>query len=229
MLSIKFEKDSQLAKKKVLTSWVEAHSLFQISRQSNKEWILRNSSNHTISRYKFIMQKNNDVVFLHDVNSSSNYKYLIINSTSAYRSIYLDCECNEHFLNGFWMDQCTSTSIISIGPHANYFYVYIIVVLIIISVLSHLCLAILRRKKKRIKRETDSNRTPGLKMSPLINKLDTHDQILDFNNFKKEVCIGRGGFGTVNLCSIPPDFNRKFVVKLLDSVPSKEVLKALCL
>ena len=212
--SIKFEKDSQLAKKKVLTSWVEADGLFQISRQSNKEWILKNSSNHTISRYKFIMQKNN-VVFLHNFNSSSNYKYLIINSSSAYRSIYFNCDdCYEHFLNGFWMDQCTSTSIISIYPHANYFYVYIIVVLIIISLLSHLCLAILRRKKKRLKRETDSNRTPGLKMSPLINKLDTHDQILDFNNFKKEVCIGRGGFVPVNLCSIPPDFNRKFVVKL---------------
>ena len=93
--------------------------------------------------------------------------------------------------------------------------------------LSHLCLAFLRRK--RLRHETDLKRKTSLKMSPLINKEDTHDQILDFNNFKKEVCIGRGGFGTVNLCSIPPDFNRKFVVKLLDSVPSKEVLKALCL
>ena len=65
-------------------------------------------------------------------------------------------------------------------------------------------------------------------VSVFFLRVDTHDQILDFNNFKKEVCIGRGGFGTVNLCSIPPDFNRKFVVKLLDSVPSKEVLKALC-
>ena len=228
MLYFKFEKDSQLAKKKILTTWKDTDGLFQISKYSDKEWFLRNSSQHTISSYKFIMQKNNDVVFLHDFNSSSNYKYLIINSNSAYRSIYFHCDdCYEHFLNGFWIYVCTTKSIISIDPHAKYFYVYIIVVLIIISVLSHLCLAFLRRK--RLRHETDLKRKTSLKMSPLINKEDTHDQILDFNNFKKEVCIGRGGFGTVNLCSIPPDFNRKFVVKLLDSVPSKEVLKALCL
>ena len=94
--------------------------------------------------------------------------------------------------------------------------------------LSLLCLVILRRKNKRLKRKTDLKTKTSLIMSPLINKEDTHDQILDFNNFRKEICIGRGGFGKVNLCSLPPDFNRKFVVKLLDSVPSKEVLKALC-
>ena len=175
------------------------------------------------------MQKNNDVVFLHDFNSSSNYKYLIINSNSAYRSNYFDCnDCYEYFLNGYWMDQCTATTLFC-DSHAKYSCFFIIILLIIISVLSLLCLVILRRKKKRLKRKTDLKRTTSLKMSPLINKLDTHDQILDFNNFKKEVCIGRGGFGKVNLCSLPPDFNRKFVVKLLDSVPTKEVLKALCL
>ena len=47
----------------------------------------------------------------------------------------------------------------------------------------------------------------------LIKKVE-----IDFRNFKREVCIGHGGFATVNLCSIPPDYDRKFVVKHFDSM-----------
>jgi hypothetical protein len=41
---------------------------------------------------------------------------------------------------------------------------------------------------------------------------------LDFSNYKKEKCIGKGSFGTVFLCTLPPDFKtRKFALKHLIS------------
>ena len=45
----------------------------------------------------------------------------------------------------------------------------------------------------------------------------------DFSTFKVEVCIGRGGFGTVNLCSILSNQDRKFAVKHLDTLENPQV------
>ena len=52
----------------------------------------------------------------------------------------------------------------------------------------------------------------------LVNSLETP---LDFTNFKKEKCIGKGSFGTVFLCSLPPDFKRKFALKHLNSIKNE--------
>ena len=46
---------------------------------------------------------------------------------------------------------------------------------------------------------------------------------LNFSCFRKEVCIGQGGFGTVNLCSLPSNPNRKFAVKHLTPLEKAEV------
>ena len=53
---------------------------------------------------------------------------------------------------------------------------------------------------------------------PLVNSLEMP---LDFSNFKKEKCIGKGSFGTVFLCSLPPDFKRKFALKHLNSIKNE--------
>ena len=60
-------------------------------------------------------------------------------------------------------------------------------------------------------------------ISFLNPNLMSKDGVLNFNNFKKEKCIGRGGFGTVNICTIAPSHDRKFAVKHLDILPNNEV------
>ena len=67
-----------------------------------------------------------------------------------------------------------------------------------------------------------SNPTNDISMS-MLNVNHSHELLLDFSNFKKEECIGHGGFGTVNLCSIPPYHDRKFAVKHLNSFNRAEV------
>ena len=67
-----------------------------------------------------------------------------------------------------------------------------------------------------------SNPTKEISMS-LLNVNQSRELLLDFSNFKKEECIGHGGFGTVNLCSIPPYHDRKFAVKHLNSLNRVEV------
>ena len=39
---------------------------------------------------------------------------------------------------------------------------------------------------------------------------------LDFSKFKKEECIGKGSFGNVFKCSIPPDLQQKYAVKQIE-------------
>ena len=39
---------------------------------------------------------------------------------------------------------------------------------------------------------------------------------LDFSKFNKEECIGKGSFGNVFKCSIPPDLQQKYAVKQIE-------------
>ena len=41
---------------------------------------------------------------------------------------------------------------------------------------------------------------------------------IDFRNFKLEDCIGQGNYGTVNKCSLPPSFEKKYAVKHIECV-----------
>jgi hypothetical protein len=51
-----------------------------------------------------------------------------------------------------------------------------------------------------------------------FEKEEEAGSLLDFSTYKKEKCIGKGSFGTVFLCTLPPDFKtRKFALKHLIS------------
>ena len=59
------------------------------------------------------------------------------------------------------------------------------------------------------------------------NVLNIKDNIevsaVDFKSFQKEDCIGKGGFGTVYKCFVPPYFHRKYAVKHLPPVFNEQV------
>ena len=46
---------------------------------------------------------------------------------------------------------------------------------------------------------------------------------LDFSKFNKEECIGKGSFGCVFKCTIPPDLQQKYAVKQIETVYAEEV------
>ena len=74
------------------------------------------------------------------------------------------------------------------------------------------CIKVFPLKKQTINMEMCMSETP------LVNSLEMP---LDFSDFKKEKCIGKGSFGTVFLCSLPPDFKRKFALKHLNSIKNE--------
>ena len=47
---------------------------------------------------------------------------------------------------------------------------------------------------------------------------------LDFSNFKKEQLIGKGSYGLVYMCSLPPKFEHKYAVKHMFSLNLDEVV-----
>ena len=47
---------------------------------------------------------------------------------------------------------------------------------------------------------------------------------LDFSKFNKEECIGKGSFGNVFKCSIPPDLKHKYAVKQIEILYAEAVI-----
>ena len=47
---------------------------------------------------------------------------------------------------------------------------------------------------------------------------------LDFSKFNKEECIGKGSFGNVFKCTIPPDLQQKYAVKQIEILCAEKVI-----
>jgi len=86
--------------------------------------------------------------------------------------------------------------------------------------------------KKKSKCIIENNITVNSDRSLLINSEITSDYQtirstvhikLDFSKFNKEECIGKGSFGNVFKCSIPPNIEHKYAVKQIETVYAEEV------
>jgi hypothetical protein len=86
--------------------------------------------------------------------------------------------------------------------------------------------------KKKFKCKIENNITVNSDQSLLINSEITSDYQtirntvtikLDFSKFNKEERIGKGSFGNVFKCSIPPNLQHKYAVKQIETVYAEEV------
>jgi hypothetical protein len=91
------------------------------------------------------------------------------------------------------------------------------------------CKYIYKQKSKCI---IENNITINSDQSLLINSEITSDYQtirssvhikLDFSKFNKEERIGKGSFGNVFKCSIPPNLQHKYAVKQIETVYAEEV------
>ena len=118
------------------------------------------------------------------------------------------------------------------SPKVSKYYLLIVMLALVIICIPMLALVIIcfpsflffhKNKKVNCKKHS-ADISNGIRLECVNNEAANNQNELDFNNFIKEECIGRGGCGTVSLCSLPLNNNRKFVVKHLDTFYRIEVI-----
>ena len=108
--------------------------------------------------------------------------------------------------------------------HYNYYLLIPMLALVIICIPGFL---FFHKNKKFNCKKHSANISNRIRLECVNNEAANNQNELDFNNFIKEECIGRGGCGTVSLCSLPLNNNRKYVVKHLDTFYRIEVINSI--